>query len=121
MEDVLLVLLMFGYLVGAFLTIRYVNKQLVGKRLYLKLLILASLNALFFGIGIIGSFEHPGDPGFALPAPNLIAIISTFFLDWGFIDTIIPLGIFVCWWILIYAILCFTYKLRLLPAWRHSR
>ena len=117
MENLLLLSLILGYFIGAFLTIRFASRRLAGKNIHVKLLSLAFLNALFFGLGIVGS---GGDPGIALPTPNLIAIIFTFAFDWTYIDIVILIVMLVFWWMLIYAVLCFAYELKVFPRSPHT-
>jgi len=73
---------------------------------YFQILIISFLYALFWGIGFAGS---GGDPGFAFPVPNIVAIIlmaiNKFYQ--GILTGLIILGF---WWLIIFAVMLIDKK-----------
>lgn len=112
MEDSLLLLTLIGYLVGAFLAIRFTNRRIVGKPPYRQLLIRAFLYALFFGFGFIVYIGNTADPGFAMIAPNLLAMIFMVLVnDEVFGMIVLPVGTLLFWWLVIYLAMRILYTL----------
>jgi hypothetical protein len=96
------------YIVIGYFGIRLVSKWISNLNVYIRMLIVSFCYALFWGIGISAS---GGDPGFALPAPNIIAIglmISIGFY-YGVIEGLIILGF---WWILIFTIMFIRHLIK---------
>lgn len=71
-----------------------------------RLTISSFLYALFYGIGAVSS--GPGEPGFALPAPVLVALIGT--MPVTLINAaIIPL---IFWWTVIFTVKFTLYRIK---------
>lgn len=100
------------FAIGYFI-VRQIKKYLIFTNKYIKILILSFVYALFWGFGIAGS---GGDPGFALPAPNIIAI-GLMMTNGNYKYSLTGLLILVLWWTLIYIIMLIVqltkdYKVR---------
>ena len=68
--------------------------------------------ALFFGCGFIVYIGNRADPGFALIAPNLLAMIFMFMINKEVIGMVVlPVGTLFCWWLVIYCAMRILYKL----------
>jgi hypothetical protein len=94
------ILLLTGYILVAYLIIKFISKFIIARiNSYLRLLTLSFLYALFWGIGIAGS---GGDPGFAFPVPNIVAI--ALMISIGFYRGVVTTGlyIFLFWWAIIF-------------------
>lgn len=94
MEEVLFMLLVVGYIGVTYYLMRVVNKNTTGFNVWMRLCIQSFGYALFWGIGIAGS---GGDPGFALPAPNIVAL--GLMTSIGFYSGLVTGGfILMFWW-----------------------
>lgn len=97
-DEIQFILLLTAYIGVTFLMIRWMRKRLVNANKYVRLFSLSFVYALFWGIGIAGS---GGEPGFALPAPNIAALglmISIGFYQ-GLKTGLMILGF---WWLIIF-------------------
>jgi hypothetical protein len=99
-------ILQFIFVLGVYILVGYFGIKLISKwtlklNIYLRLLILSFFYALFWGIGIAGT---DGNPGFAFPAPNIIAIGLMGSIDF-FRGVITGLVILVIWWAIFFAIM----------------
>ena len=65
------ILLLAGYILIAYFITKFISKLTFTLNRYFKLIILSFLYAWLWGISIAAT---GGDPGFALPAPNIVAI-----------------------------------------------
>jgi hypothetical protein len=93
-EDILIILGLIIFFVLSYFLVRFVSRQTHHLNNYLRLSIVSFLYALFFGIGLAAS---GGEPGFALPAPNLVAILLM--LSDGLYNSVISgLIILLFWW-----------------------
>jgi len=91
------ILLLTAYIAITYYIIKLVQKYMVATNKYIRLLTLSFVYALFWGLGIAGS---GGEPGFALPAPNIVALglmVSIGFYQ-GLLTGLIILGF---WWAII--------------------
>jgi hypothetical protein len=77
---------------------RLISKWTIDLNPYLRLITLSFFYALFWGIGIAGS---GGEPGFGLPAPNIIAIFMMLY-DRFYHGVFIGLLILCFWWTIIF-------------------
>ena len=96
------------YIVIGYFAIRLISKCISNLNFYIRLLIVSFCYALFWGIGIAAS---GGDPGFGIPAPNIIAIglmISIGFY-YGVMEGLI---ILLFWWILIFMIMFIRHLIK---------
>jgi hypothetical protein len=85
------------FLICYFLT-RFISKWTIHLNPYLRLITLSFFYALFWGIGIAGS---SAEPGFGLPAPNIIAILMM--LNDRFYQGVINGLLILCfWWTIIF-------------------
>lgn len=107
-ETIQLILLLGVYVLISYLFIRFVFKKTINLNPYLRLLLLSFLYALFWGIGIAA---NGGDPGFALPAPNIWAIILMYNdkLYRGVKFGLLVLGL---WWAIIFIIMLIIYLIK---------
>ena len=100
-EIVKFILLLTGYILLTYYIVKYVAKLTINFKSYLRILLLSFFYALFWGIGFAGS---GGDPGFAFPVPNIVAIILMASI--GFYDGIlIGLIVFGFWWTIIFIVM----------------
>ena len=85
------------YVAVSYLIIILVKNYTENINKHLRLLILSFIYASFWGIGIAA---NGGDPGFALPAPNIVALglMASDGLYRGVLSGLIILGF---WWIII--------------------
>lgn len=77
-DNILFILLLTGYVIGTYVIIKLIKKHITGLNKYIQLLVLSFAYALLWGIGIAGS---GGDPGFAFPAPNVLALALMVSID----------------------------------------
>lgn len=103
-----LISLLTAYLAIAYLVIRLTQKHTQHKNKYFRLLLLSFLYALILGPGIAGS---GGDPGFAFPAPNIVAL--GLMMSIGFYKGIVSgLIILSFWWVIIFMVMFIRQLIR---------
>ena len=90
----------------------FISKNIATKKCklneYVRISIRALSYALFFGIGIAGT---DADPGFAIPVPNIIAILLM--LSEGYYEGVLTgLIILLFWWTIIFSIMAIKLFLR---------
>ena len=107
-DDGMVFFLLIGYIFVTYILIRFLKRKTQASRPLTRVTILSFIYSLLWGVGIAGS---GGDPGFALPAPNLLAIILMWSdgLYTGVISGLILWGI---WWILLFLIIGIKEYLR---------
>lgn len=95
------ILLLTAYIAIAYFIIRFVKKYTTNTNKYIRLLTLSFVYALFWGLGIAGS---GGDPGFAFPAPNIVALglMASIGFYRGILTGLVLLGF---WWTIIFSIM----------------
>lgn len=97
-QIILLLLALVIYIVTAYFIILLVKKRTVDTNKYFRLVVLSFVYSLFWGLGIAGS---NGNPGFAIPAPNIVAI--GLMLSSGFYKALLRgLVILSFWWTIIF-------------------
>jgi len=86
---------------ASYFIIRLVKKYTADTNKYFRLLILSFAYALFWGLGIAGS---GGEPGFALPAPNIVALglMTSIGFYQGLLTGLIILSF---WWTIIFIVM----------------
>jgi hypothetical protein len=95
------ILLLTAYIGASYFIIRLVKKYTADTNKYFRLLILSFAYALFWGLGIAGS---GGEPGFALPAPNIVALglMTSIGFYQGLLTGLIILSF---WWTIIFIVM----------------
>ncbi len=94
-ETIQFILVIGAYILVSYFAIKLIDKWTLKLNIYFRLLILSFCYALFWGIGIF--FTGGGEPGFAFPAPNIIAIGLMGYN--GFYRGILTgLGVLGIWW-----------------------
>jgi hypothetical protein len=95
------ILLLSAYVATTYFIIWFVKKYTADTNKYLRLLTLSFAYALFWGFGIAGS---GGDPGFAFPAPNIVALglMASIGFYQGLLTGLIILGF---WWTIIFIVM----------------
>jgi hypothetical protein len=96
------------YILICYFLTRFISKWTIDFNPYLRLVVLSFFYALFWGIGIAGS---GGEPGFGLPAPNIIAILMM--LNARFYPGVFT-GLFILcfWWTIILLFMLIKYFYR---------
>ena len=95
------ILLLTAYIATSYFIIWLVKKYTADTNKYFRLLTLSFVYALFWGLGIAGS---GGDPGFAFPAPNIVAL--GLMASIGFYRGITTGLIILCfWWTIIFIVM----------------
>lgn len=94
------ILVLTAYIGITYFLIRLVRKYTSGNHKYFRLLSLSFAYALFWGLGIAAA-GNGGDSGFALPAPNLVALglMASAGYYQGLMKGLIILGF---WWTIIF-------------------
>jgi hypothetical protein len=104
-DTIQIILILWVYILTTYFGIRFISKKIHNFNIYLRLSILSFCMALFWGIGIAGSDGHPG---FAFPAPNILAI--GFMVFAGFYNgVLIGFEIFCIWLTLFFVLLLVRY------------
>ncbi|HEY9113197.1 MAG TPA: hypothetical protein VIN10_00770 [Bacteroidales bacterium] len=95
------ILIIVSYFILCFILIQLIRKKMIPSSRLLRILLTTLIVAILFGVGIFGGSN--AEPGFALPAPIIIAFIfdilegnETSFILRG---SILPL---LFWWILFF-------------------
>lgn len=97
------ILLLTAYIATSYFIIWVVKKYTTNTNKYIRMLCLSFVYALFWGLGIAAS---GGDPGFALPAPNIVALALMASIEFyqGILTGLIILGF---WWTIIFVVMFF--------------
>ena len=105
-DSIQLILLLAGYILVVYLIIKFIRNLITDLNPYLRLLLVSFIYALFWGVGIA---FNGGDPGFAFPAPNIVAI--ALMLSDGFYRGLLT-GLYILsfWWTIIF-IVCLARQL----------
>jgi hypothetical protein len=107
-ESIYIILGILGYVLACWLIPKFIRKLIPNEKIYLRLLVLSFIYALFYGIGIAGSDGHPG---FAFPVPNIIALYLMY--DIGFYSgMVIGFYILLFWWVTILSFMLIRQLLR---------
>lgn len=108
-DAIQLILVLTIYFLITYFIIKVISKFTVDFNPYLRLLTLSFFYALFWGIGIAGS---DGDPGFAFPAPNIIAIGLMISIDFyrGAFTT--GLYILIFWWTIFFLVMLIRHLVK---------
>ncbi len=105
---ILIILVMAGYFIVTYFTIKFIGNRKGGINPFFRILIISFLAALLWGIGIAGT---DSEPGFALPAPNIIAI--TLMLSEGYFRGVLNgIYILVFWWVFLFIILVIRHLIK---------
>ena len=107
-HTLLIITIPIGYIVFCYFLIKIIGNWTRDLNHYLRQIILSFLYALFLGIGIAGS---DAEPGFGLPAPNIIAILLMI-RDRFYQGVITGLLILCFWWILIFLFMLVIHSYR---------
>ena len=101
-------LLVGGYLLVTFFIIKFFSRLTIDFHPIPGILIRSFLYALFWGVGIAGSSGHPG---FALPAPNIVALGLMAYIGFyqGVLTGLIILGF---WWAIIFIVMFIRQMIR---------
>ena len=108
MQNWAIILFFIFYGLLCFFVIKLTHRVTVDKNIFFKSLIRSFIWALFLGVGIMAS---GGEPGFALPAPNLIAII-VMLIDRLYQGVISGLIILAFWWVVIFGVMIIMYIIK---------
>jgi len=103
-----MILYIAGYVLIAFLLLKSISILTANINPYIRFFILSFLYSLFCGIGIAG---NDGDPGFAFPAPNIVAI-TLMYKDNFYRGIEIAFYILAFWWLLIFAIMYISHIIK---------
>lgn len=107
-ESLQFILLLIVYIGIYFFAIKLIKKHTTNSNKYFRMLALSFIYALFWGLGIAGS---GGEPGFAFPAPNLIAL--GFMVSIGFFNGIqTEIVIVGFWWFLIFIFMLLKQRIK---------
>src|SRR5438270_13454588 len=107
-ETIQLLLLLVIYVLISYLFLKFISKRTTNLNPYLRLLLLSFLYALFWGIGIAA---NGGDPDFALPAPNMWAIVLMY-NDKLYHGVKFGLFVLIFWWVIIFIIMLIKYLMK---------
>jgi hypothetical protein len=107
-DTIQFILLLTAYIATAYFIIWLIKKYTADTNKYLRLLTLSFVYALFWGLGIAG---NGGDPGFAFPAPNIVALglMASIGFYRGILTGLIILGF---WWVIIFVVMFVRQTLR---------
>lgn len=99
MGTLIFFLIILAYILFSYFILKYVSKKNLIVQPYLRLFTVSFFYALLLGPSIITS--GGGEPGFAIPAPNLVAIIiNPIYFNLNLILS--TLAILVFWWLIIF-------------------
>jgi hypothetical protein len=108
MTDSIVFVLLIAYIIATYILLRFLRRRTRLIRPFIGIGIMSFSYALFWGIGVAGS---GGEPGFALPAPNLLAMILMSYS--GFYQGVfIGSMIFGAWWVGIFSIMSLRHYLK---------
>lgn len=101
-DAIQLILLLTVYVLVTYFIVKFTSKLFININPYLRLLTLSFLYALFWGIGIAG---NGGDPGFAFPAPNIVAL--GLMISIGFYRGVFSTGLYILgfWWTIFFLVM----------------
>ena len=98
LSTLLILTIPLSYFIICYFLTRFISKWTIHLNPYLRLITLSFFYALFWGVGIAGS---GAEPGFGLPAPNIIAILMM--LNDRFYQGVITGILILCfWWTIIF-------------------
>lgn len=108
MTDSIVFVLLIAYIIATYILIGFLRRRtrLIGP--FIGIGVMSFAYALFWGIGVAGS---GGEPGFALPAPNLLAMILMCYSGF-YHGVLIGSMIFGAWWAGIFSIMSLRHYLK---------
>ena len=104
MDYISTLLVIAAYIVLSYQAIKLVRKHSAHRGTYFRMLVHSFAYALFWGIGIAAT---GGDPGFALPMPNIVALVLMAGLKL-YRGVLIGLGVLCIWWVIIFSWMLFN-------------
>lgn len=107
MADTLFLIGIIGYFLLAFLVIKIIRRHVRASHWLLRCLILSFAYGLFFGPGAVGG---GGDPGFAMPAP---VVIAAWYATKGQLlnNSVFP---FLFWWAVVFSFMVTVRAVKLI-------